>query len=163
MGKCQFSQYFHFTPRFAENLKIFSINSWKSAHCMHYIRLMCLHQTTEEYYNIPFNVWPGQWSHSGKVMWHAGCCRKTRWLSGLFWRRKKIRCFSEHQILQQCKTIGEIFLDFVQNFSKKKKIRVLLCNANAWIGTHAMFPVIPKRCCRFSVQSFQFKITTHLM
>ena len=28
-------------------------------------------------------------------------------------------------------------------------------HANAWIGTHAMFPVIPKRCCRFSVvQSF---------
>ena len=56
---------FH-TPRLAENLKIFSINSWKSAQCMFYIRLMCLHQTTEEYYNIPFDVRPGQWSHSGK-------------------------------------------------------------------------------------------------
>ena len=28
---------------------------------------------------------------------------------------------------------------------------------------HATFPVIPKQCCRFLVQSFQFKITTHLM
>ena len=32
------------------------------------------------------------------------------------------------------------------------------CNANAWIGTYATFPVIPKQCCRFSVvQSFQFE------
>ena len=44
-----------------------------------------------------------------------------------------------------------------------KKKRVSLCSANAWIGTHATFPVIPKRCCRFSVvQSFQFEFTTHL-
>ena len=44
-----------------------------------------------------------------------------------------------------------------------KKKRVSLCSANAWIGTQATFPVIPKRCCRFSVvQSFQFKFATHL-
>ena len=44
-----------------------------------------------------------------------------------------------------------------------EKKRVSLCSANAWIGTHATFPVIPKRCCRFSVvQSFQFEFTTHL-
>ena len=28
------------TPKLAENLKIFSINSWKSPQCMFYIRLM---------------------------------------------------------------------------------------------------------------------------
>jgi len=50
----------------------------------------------------------------------------------------------------------------VQNFTEKKW--VLLCSANAWIGTHATFPVIPKWCCHFSVvQSFQFEFTTHLM
>ena len=51
--------------------------------------------------------------------------------------------------------------DFVQNFAEKTQ--VLLCSANAWIGTHTTFLVIPKRCCLFSVvQSFQFEITTHL-
>ena len=46
---------------------------------------------------------------------------------------------------------------------KEKRKRVLLCSVNAWIGTHATFPVVPKRCCRFSVvQSFQFEFTTHL-
>ena len=49
----------------------------------------------------------------------------------------------------------------MQNFAGKKW--VLLCSANAWIGTHVTFPVILKRCCRFSVQSFQFEFTTHLM
>ena len=44
-----------------------------------------------------------------------------------------------------------------------EKKRVSLCRANAWIGTHTTFPVISKRCCRFSVvQSFQFEFTTHL-
>ena len=44
-----------------------------------------------------------------------------------------------------------------------KKKWVSLCSANAWIRTHATFPVIPKRCCRFSVvQSFQLKFATHL-
>ena len=48
----------------------------------------------------------------------------------------------------------------MQNFAEQK--RVSLCSANAWIGTHATFPVIPKRCCRFSVvQSFQFEFATH--
>ena len=50
--------------------------------------------------------------------------------------------------------------DFVQNFAGKK--RVLLCSANAWIGIHATFLVIPNQCCHFSVvQSFKFKFTTH--
>ena len=55
--------------------------------------------------------------------------------------------------------------DILQNSCKTslKKKRVLLCSANAWIRTHAMFQVIPKRCCCFSVvQSFQFEITTLL-
>ena len=44
-----------------------------------------------------------------------------------------------------------------------EKKRVSLCRANTWIGTHATFPLIPKRCCRFSVvQSFQFEFATHL-
>ena len=48
----------------------------------------------------------------------------------------------------------------MQNFAEKK--RVSLCSANAWIRTHATFPVIPKWCCRFSVvQSFQFEFATH--
>ena len=47
------------------------------------------------------------------------------------------------------------------NIAGKK--RVSLCRANTWIGTHATFPLIPKRCCRFSVvQSFQFEFATHL-
>ena len=59
------------------------------------------------------------------------------------------------------KRSGKYSSDFVQNFAGKK--RVSLCSANAWIGTHATFPVIPKRCCRFSVvQSFQFEFATHL-
>ena len=52
---------------------------------------------------------------------------------------------------------GKYSSDFVQNW-------VLLCSSNAWIGTHATFPLIPKQCCHFSVvQNFQFEITTHLM
>ena len=48
----------------------------------------------------------------------------------------------------------------MQNFAGKKWVS--LCSANAWIGTHATFPVIPKRCCRFLVvQSFQFEFATH--
>ena len=37
--------------------------------------------------------------------------------------------------------------------SLKKNTRVSLCSANAWIGTHTTFPVIPKRCScsKFSV------------
>ena len=63
---------------------------------------------------------------------------------------------------QQYQTIGEIFFRFHTKLRWKKQ-QVLLCRANAWIGTHVMFPVIPKRCCCFSVvQSFQFEFTTHL-
>ena len=39
------------TPRTAENLKIFSINSRKSAQCMFYIRFMYVRQTIEGDYN----------------------------------------------------------------------------------------------------------------
>ena len=57
--------------------------------------------------------------------------------------------------------IGEIFFRFRAKLRWKK--RVSLCSANAWIWTHTTFPVIPKRCCRFSVvQSFQFEFATHL-
>ena len=49
------STLFH-TPKSAENLKIFSINSRKSAQCMFYIRLLCLRRTTEGDYNTPFDV-----------------------------------------------------------------------------------------------------------
>ena len=56
----------------------------------------------------------------------------------------------------------ENILQILCKTSLKKK-RVSLCSANAWIRTHSMFPVIPKRCCRFSVvQSFQFEFATHL-
>ena len=49
----------------------------------------------------------------------------------------------------------------MQNIAGKK--RVSLCRANTWIGRHATFPLIPKRCCHFSVvQSFQFEFATHL-
>ena len=46
--------------------------------------------------------------------------------------------------------LGKYSSDFMQNFAKKHT-RVLLCSANAWIRTHAMFPVIPKQCCLFSL------------
>ena len=52
------------------------------------------------------------------------------------------------------KRSGKYSSDFVQNFAEKNT-GVLLCSANAWIRTHAMFPMIPKWCCCFSVvQSF---------
>ena len=64
------------------NLKIFSINSPKSAQFMFYIRVMYVRQTTEGDYITPFDVSkqrhamrPGELSHSGKVMWHARCCQ----------------------------------------------------------------------------------------
>ena len=64
-------------------------------------------------------------------------------------------------MLQQYETIGEIFFRFRAKLHWKKQ--VLLCSANAWIGTHATFPVIPKQCCCFLVvQSFPFEFTTHL-
>ena len=59
--------------------------------------------------------------------------------------------------------IGEIFFRFRAKLCWKKPRWVSLCSANAWIRTHATFPVIPKRCCCFSVvQSFQFEFATHL-
>ena len=64
-------------------------------------------------------------------------------------------------MLQQYQTIREIFFRFRAKLRWKKWVS--LCSANAWIGTHVTFPVILKRCCRFSVQSFQFEFTTHLM
>ena len=65
-------------------------------------------------------------------------------------------------MLQQYQMIGEILFRFCAKLHWKNK-QVLLLSTNAWIGTHAMFPVIPKRCCHFSVVlSFQFEFTTHL-
>ena len=73
------------TPKSVENLKIISINSWKSTQCMFYIRPLYLHCTTEEDYNTPFGVskqrhamQPGKWMHSGKVTWCSGCCREKK-------------------------------------------------------------------------------------
>ena len=47
---------------------------------------------------------------------------------------------------------GNILQISCKNIAEKK--RVSLCSANAWTGTHATFPVIPKQCCRskFSVR-----------
>ena len=142
---------FH-TPRLAENLKIFSINSWKSAQCMFYIRPL---KNTTTYLSM---CGRGNEVTQGKVTWCAGCCQKMRLFSGLFW--KNIRYFAECQILQQCQTIGEIFFRLCAKLCSKKR-RVLLCNANVWNRTHVMFPVILKQCWHFSVvQSFQCEVTT---
>ena len=83
-------------------------------------------------------------------LWHAGRWHNTAHI----WKR--------------CSTNQKQYIyiyikdsDFVQNFAEKTQ--VLLCSANAWIGTHTTFLVIPRQCCHFSVvQSFQFEITTHL-
>ena len=73
----------------------------------------------------------------------------------------KKRLLSRLFCTNNIKRSGKYSSDFMQNFAEKN--RVSLCSANAWIGTHATFPVILKRCCRFSVvQSFQFEFATHL-
>ena len=46
------------------------------------------------------------------------------------------------------KRLGEIFFRFCAKLRWKKQ-QVSLCSANAWIGTRATFPVIPKWCCWF--------------
>ena len=153
------------TPKSVENLKIFSINSWKSAQSMFYIRLMCLHQTTEWYYNTPFDVSEqshamrlGEWSHSGKVTWRAGCCwlNETAFLLVLY----KIYFVWTSDVTTVSNDKGNILQTLCKTSLKKT---ILLCCANAWIGTCAMFPVIPKWYCCFSVvQSFQFEITTYM-
>ena len=85
---------------------------------------------------------------------------KKRLLSRLFCTKYWIAC-RDVRYYNNIKRSGKYSSDFVQNFAGKK--RVSLCSANAWIGTHVTFPVIPKRCCRFSVvQSFQFEFATHL-
>ena len=57
------------TPKLVENLKLFSINSQKSAQCMFYIRFMYVRQTTEEDSNTPFSVY-GQ---ENKVIQERSC------------------------------------------------------------------------------------------
>ena len=53
--------------------------------------------------------------------------------------------------------------NILQTLCKISAEKKLLFGANVWIGTHAMLPVILKRCCHFSVvQSFHFETTTHL-
>ena len=153
----------------AENLKIISINSWKSAQCMFYIRPLYLHRIAEGDYNTPFGVseqslamWPGKWRHSGKVTCRSGCCWSKRDCS--------LVCFVQNiRYLVGTSDITTISNDWgnILQISCKtllKKTRVSLCSANAWIGTHVTFPVIPKRCCHFLVvQSFQFEFATHPM
>ena len=40
----------------------------------------------------------------------------------------------------------------------KTSLKKTLCNANTWIGTHAMFPMILKWCCHFSVKLFSLRL-----
>ena len=54
----------------------------------------------------------------------------------------------------------------LQIFADKGHKKAACCTSDitTWLRTHVTFPVIPKRCCHFSVvQNFQFEITTHLM
>ena len=141
------------------NLKIFSINSWKSTQCICSKSDWCVYirplKNTTTYLSM---CGRGNEVTQGKVTWCAGCCQKMRLFSGLFW--KNIRYFAECQILRQCQTIGEIFFRLCAKLCSKKR-RVLLCNANVWNRTHVMFPVILKQCWHFSVvQSFQCEVTT---
>ena len=55
------------------------------------------------------------------------------------------------------KWLGEIFFRFRAKLRWKKK-RVSLCSANAWIGTHTTFPVIPKWCCHFFGSKFSVRV-----
>ena len=65
---------------------------------------------------------------------------KKRLLSPLFCTKYLISC-RDVRCYNSIKRSGKYSSDFVQNFLEKK--RVLLCSANAWIGTHATFLLIP--------------------
>ena len=85
---------------------------------------------------------------------------KKRLLSPLFCTKYLISC-RDVGYYNNIKWSGKYSSDFVQKFAEKKWVSQ--CSANAWIRTHATFPVISKWCCCFSVvQSFQFKFATHL-
>ena len=155
------------TPKSVENLKIISTNSWKSAQCMFYIRPLYRRHTTEGDYNTPFGVSkqrhamrPGKWRHSGKDTWRSGCCRLKKRLLSCFFVQNIRHLVGTSDITTISNNRGSILQISCKTSLKKR--RVSLCSANAWIGTHTTFPVIPKRCCRFSVvQSFQFEFATH--
>ena len=160
---------FH-TQKLAENLKIITINSWKSTQCMFYIRFMYVRQTTEGDYNTPFRCFQTKTRHATGRMkafskGHVSCRMlsiKKRLLSRLFCTKYYIS-YRDVRFYNNIKWAGKYSSDFMQNFAEKKR-RVLLCSANTWIGTHATFPVILKQCCHFSVvHSFQFEFATHLM
>ena len=156
------------TPKSAENLKIFSINSWKSTQCMFYIRLLYLRQTTEGDHNTPFDVsaqkhtmQPGEWSHSGKVIQELDVVDKKRDCFLVCFVQNIRYLVGTSDVTTVSNDLGNILQTSCKTSLKKES--VLPCSANAWIRTHATFLVIPKRCCHFSVvQSFQFEFTTHL-
>ena len=120
-----------------------------------------LKETTTHLSMFPNKDTPCGWENEGiqdVTCWTLSI--KKRLLSPLFCTKYYISC-KDVRCYNNIKWSGKYSSDFVQNFAEKKL--VLLCSANAWIGTRATFPVIPKRCCHFSVvQSFQFEITTHL-
>ena len=154
------------TPKSAEKLKIISINSWKSTQCMFYIRPLYLRWTTEGDYNTPFGV--SEQRHAMRLGKEGTQERSRDVLDVVDKKECFLVCFVQNiRYLVGTSDITTISNDpgnILQISCKTtlKKTRVLLCSANAWIGTHATFPLIPKRCCHFSVvQSFQFEFATH--
>ena len=73
-----------------------------------------------------------------------------------------MKSFTLYSTKYKKKRVSNILQISCKTSLKKKGKKKSIASANAWIGTHATFPVIPKRCCRFSVvQSFQFEFATH--
>ena len=158
------------TPKLAENLKIISKTPEK-AHSGCSTSDSCMYVGPLKETTTHFSMFPNK---------DTPCCRENE---GIQERSRDVPdvvdkkrdcfliCFVQNirylVVTSDVTTIsnsqGNILQISCKTSLKKTSIAHMLCSANAWIGTHATFPVIPKRCCHFSVvQSFQFKITTHL-
>ena len=155
------------TPKSAENLKIISTNSWKSAQCMFYIRFLYyirpLKETTTHLSMFPNKDTPCGWENEVVQ-------KRSRDMPDVV---NKKDCFLLCFVQNIRYHVGTSDVTIISNdqgnilqISCKTSLEknwVLLWSANAWIGTHATFLVILKRCGHFSVvQSFQFKFSTHL-
>ena len=103
----------------------------------------------------------GSFSSVARAYMYALCVSGAVNTQGFVWKFF-MRMIYKFSFIHSSNDRGNI-LQISCKTSLEKNDSVSLCSANAWIGTHATFPVIPKRCCRFSVvQSFQFEFAIHL-
>ena len=131
---------------------------------MFYIRLMYLRQTTEGYYNTSFDV--SKQRHGRMKSFRKGhvTCRMLSIKRDCF-----LVCFVQNirylvgmsDVTTISNNQGNILQISCKTSLKKNEYH---CVVQMHGLEHATFPVIPKRCCNFSVvQSFQFEFATHLM